>query len=171
MAVNVPQDLIRRQIKMIGLKRKAAGVTLAMAVAGLVGLSTHAGADDSASATAQADGKVDMMHCFGINVCKGHNACKTADNACAGHGSCKGHGFVEAPVKACADMGGVKNDDAAWQADTADFVHCGDVNVCKGHNDCKTASNACAGHGSCKGQGFVAIPAKSCTDIGGKIQS
>lgn len=154
---------------MIELKRKAAGATLAMAVAGLVGLSTGVGADEKASAAALADNKADMMHCYGVNVCKGHNGCKTADNACAGHGSCKGHGFVDAPVKACADMGGVKKDDVAWQVDTADFVHCSDVNVCKGHNDCKTASNACAGHGSCKGQGFVAIPAKSCTDVGGKI--
>lgn len=48
-------------------------------------------------------------------------------------------------------------------------VHCYGVNVCKGHNDCKTASNACKGQASCKGQGFVAVPAKTCADIGGSV--
>lgn len=48
------------------------------------------------------------------------------------------------------------------------MVHCAGVNSCKGHNDCKTASNACKGQGSCKGQGFIALPASTCTHIGGK---
>ncbi len=48
-------------------------------------------------------------------------------------------------------------------------VHCYGVNVCKGHNDCKTASNACKGQASCKGQGFVAVSAKTCADIGGTV--
>jgi hypothetical protein len=43
------------------------------------------------------------------------------------------------------------------------LVHCYDANICGGHNDCKTAANACAG------QGFVAMPAKSCADVGGKV--
>jgi uncharacterized membrane protein len=49
-------------------------------------------------------------------------------------------------------------------------VHCYGVNKCKGHNDCKTASNACKGMASCKGQGFVAMSAKACDDIGGKTE-
>ena len=40
---------------------------------------------------------------------------------------------------------------------------------CKGHNDCKTAANACKGHGECKGQGFVALPASTCSNIGGSV--
>lgn len=48
-------------------------------------------------------------------------------------------------------------------------VHCYGVNKCKGHNDCKTASNACKGHASCKGQGFVAVSEKACDHIGGKV--
>lgn len=52
---------------------------------------------------------------------------------------------------------------------TAANVHCYGVNKCKGHNDCKTASNACKGHASCKGHGFVAMPAKACDDVGGKV--
>jgi len=151
-------------------KRKTAGATLAMAVAGLVGCAANgSGTSDTAAPLAAASNKTDMMHCYGANVCKGHNDCKTSANACASHGSCKGQGFVGVPVGACGDIGGEKKDDVIWQASTADLIHCSGVNICKGHNDCKTADNACAGHASCKGTGFVAIPAKACTDIGGKI--
>ena len=48
-------------------------------------------------------------------------------------------------------------------------VHCYGVNKCKGHNDCKTASNACKGHASCKGKGFVAVSEKACDHLGGKV--
>jgi len=46
-------------------------------------------------------------------------------------------------------------------------VHCFGVNKCKGHNDCKTASNACKGHGSCKGQGFIGMSKAACEKVGG----
>lgn len=52
-----------------------------------------------------------------------------------------------------------------------DLVKCSNVNKCKGHNDCKTASNACAGHAACKGQGFVLMPQKACGDVGGSVTS
>jgi hypothetical protein len=153
-------------------KRKAAGAALAMAVAGLVGCAANAGGSSAPeAAAAAATNNVDMMHCFGANICKGHNDCKTASNACAGQGSCKGEGFVGVPVSACDDIGGEKKDDFIWQVSAADLIHCSGVNVCKGHNDCKTATNACAGHATCKGTGFVAIPAKACADIGGKVDS
>ena len=48
-------------------------------------------------------------------------------------------------------------------------VHCYGVNKCKGHNDCKTATNACKGHSSCKGHGFVAVSEKACDHLGGKV--
>jgi uncharacterized membrane protein len=48
-------------------------------------------------------------------------------------------------------------------------VHCYGVNVCKGHNDCKTASNACKGQASCKGQGFVSVSEQECEERGGTI--
>jgi len=50
-------------------------------------------------------------------------------------------------------------------------VHCYGVNKCKGHNDCKTASNACKGHASCKGHGFISMPASACDHVGGKVGS
>jgi len=49
-------------------------------------------------------------------------------------------------------------------------VHCYGVNKCKGHNDCKTASNACKGHGSCKGKGFIGMSKSSCQHVGGSEQ-
>ncbi len=45
-------------------------------------------------------------HCSGVNACKGHGACKTADNACAGQNACKGTGFVAVDEKTCEDLGG-----------------------------------------------------------------
>ncbi len=47
-----------------------------------------------------------QVHCYGVNACKGHNDCKTADNACKGHGSCKGKGFVGLPAASCSNVGG-----------------------------------------------------------------
>ncbi|MEE8387672.1 MAG: hypothetical protein V3R65_03780 [Acidiferrobacterales bacterium] len=46
-------------------------------------------------------------------------------------------------------------------------VKCFGVNTCKGHNDCKTATNACKGKASCKGQGFVKMSKHACKEIGG----
>ena len=48
----------------------------------------------------------DEIKCMGVNACKGHSACKTADSACKGKNSCKGHGFVLVSEQACADLGG-----------------------------------------------------------------
>lgn len=48
----------------------------------------------------------DLVHCYGVNTCQGHNDCKTAGNACAGQGACSGQGFVATGEKACADIGG-----------------------------------------------------------------
>ena len=151
-------------------KTKTTGITLAMAVAGLVGCATNTSESTQSATTANA-AKTDLIHCYDVNVCKGHNDCGGANNACAGQGSCKGSGFVGMPSKACADVGGNRKDNWVGEISTADLVHCHDVNVCKGHNDCGTASNSCAGQASCKGTGFVAMPAKACADIGGKVKS
>ena len=142
---------------------KVSGVALAIAAAGLIGTAQAQAGNSSAGST------VEVGHCYDVNVCKGHNDCKTAENSCAGHATCKGTGFVGMPLKACADVGGKIQDEWRGKVDTADLVHCYGVNVCKGHNDCKTAENACSGKASCKGHGFVATTAKSCADIGGTV--
>ncbi|KAF7773964.1 hypothetical protein PCIT_a0323 [Pseudoalteromonas citrea] len=151
------------------------GAAMAMMVAGLVGCNSTSTSNSSAgSATASAAASAsstDLVHCYDVNVCGGHNDCKTASNACAGQASCKGTGFVAMPKKACGDVGGKTKDAWVGEIAKAALVHCHDVNICGGHNDCKTASNACAGQASCKGTGFVSMPAKSCGDIGGKVKS
>jgi len=53
---------------------------------------------------------------------------------------------------------------------SADLAHCYGVNACGGHNDCKSAHNACKGMAACKGMGFVAMPSKSCGDVGGTVK-
>ena len=81
---------------------KMTGIALAIAAAGLMaGCAGSQAASTSASAST-----ADMVHCYGVNKCGGHNDCKSADNACAGKASCKGSGFVAMPSKACANIGG-----------------------------------------------------------------
>lgn len=46
------------------------------------------------------------VHCIGINSCKGHSECKTAENACKGQNSCKGHGWLPAKSKAACEAKG-----------------------------------------------------------------
>lgn len=55
------------------------------------------------------------------------------------------------------------------QAGSDAKVHCFGVNKCKGHNDCKTATNACKGHAECKGHGFVTMSKHACEEIGGSV--
>ncbi|MEE9492908.1 MAG: hypothetical protein V3W04_05975 [Gammaproteobacteria bacterium] len=149
------------------LKKLSTGIALAVAAAGLLSGCQSMNPSSTKMATASA-ASADLVHCYGVNQCGGHNDCKTASNSCAGHASCKGMGYVKMPTKACGDVGGTAKDDWKGSITKADLVHCTGVNKCGGHNDCKTASNSCAGHASCKGQGFVAMPAKACGDIGGK---
>jgi len=75
------------------------GAALAIASASMVGCASYSSTDKSASAAAD-------VHCYGVNKCKGHNDCKTADNACKGHASCKGQGFVSLSASACDHVGG-----------------------------------------------------------------
>jgi hypothetical protein len=41
-------------------------------------------------------------------------------------------------------------------------VKCEGVNSCKGHGECKTATNECAGKNECRGHGFVMMSAAEC---------
>ena len=80
------------------------GAALALAMASMAG--SAMAADPMPAAADMSAMSTDLVHCYGVNTCKGHNDCKTADNACAGHGSCKGAGFVATSAKACGDIGG-----------------------------------------------------------------
>lgn len=151
------------------LKSQVSGAALAMAAATLMGCTATAETTETAATSAKNSTTVDVVHCYDVNQCKGHNDCKTASNACKGQASCKGQGFVAMPEKACGDIGGTTKDDWMGKSTKVDLVHCYGINICKGHNDCKTATNACKGHATCQGTGFVTTSAKSCADVGGKV--
>ena len=49
-------------------------------------------------------------------------------------------------------------------------VPCYGINACKGVGDCGGKGYSCAGKNTCKGQGFLKLPADTCTKIqGGKL--
>lgn len=75
---------------------KTTGIALALAAAGMMSATTVLAAPSAAA----------NVQCYGVNICKGHNDCKTASNACAGMASCKAQGFVNMSAKACDDIGG-----------------------------------------------------------------
>ena len=79
---------------------KAMGIAIAVAAAGLLSTTPVAMAGESSGSA--------MVHCYGVNKCKGHNDCKTSSNACKGHAACKGQGFVTMSASACDNMGGKK---------------------------------------------------------------
>ncbi|MGP0059448.1 MAG: hypothetical protein ACLPID_09205 [Beijerinckiaceae bacterium] len=76
------------------------GSSIAMAAVALA----MGGATLTLSGVAKA---ADTVMCSGINACKGHGACKSADNACKGQNACKGHGWLpEKTAAACTAKGG-----------------------------------------------------------------
>ena len=79
-------------------KKKLTGLAIATAAAGLFAAATIP--------TVAFAGEAGMVHCTGINSCKGKSDCKTADNACKGMNSCKGKGFVSMSDKDCTKKGG-----------------------------------------------------------------
>ncbi len=48
----------------------------------------------------------EVVHCYGVNTCKGTSDCATATNACKGQNTCKGVGFKALTTKDCAAQGG-----------------------------------------------------------------
>jgi hypothetical protein len=47
------------------------------------------------------EGKDAKVKCEGVNSCKGHSDCSTAQNDCSGKNSCKGKGFVMMTPEDC----------------------------------------------------------------------
>jgi len=58
--------------------------------------------------TARADEMMSgkQVTCFGINSCKGHGSCKTAQNDCKGKNGCKGQGNAVSSAEDCSAKGG-----------------------------------------------------------------
>ena len=79
-------------------KGKTTSIALALAAASLFGTVAPAAAGTSGS---------HEVKCYGVNGCKGHSSCKTANSDCKGMNSCKGQGFVNVQSKhTCDQLGG-----------------------------------------------------------------
>ncbi len=76
------------------MNSKITGALIATAVAGLF-IAGTAKAGDEPPASAR------KVKCEGINSCKGHGACKSADHACAGKNDCASKGWVWSSVTEC----------------------------------------------------------------------
>lgn len=74
---------------------KGPGVSIALAAASLF-----------AVAPLQASSSGDNVRCHGVNSCKGHGSCATANNQCAGQNNCKGKGVLDMSKAACEEAGG-----------------------------------------------------------------
>lgn len=71
---------------------KASGAAIATAAALLFGTLT---------ATTASGAEEAKVKCDGVNSCKGHSACATAQNACAGQNACKGKGYLSLTQSQC----------------------------------------------------------------------
>ena len=52
----------------------------------------------------------DMVHCYGVNGCKGRSDCKTATHECKGMNSCRNEGFKTLAAGICLRRGGTIGD-------------------------------------------------------------
>ena len=84
--------------------KKATGIMLATAAAALFtsGCATKTRHHEHEHGHADAG----MVHCGGVNACKGQSVCKTATNACGGQNACKGQGLIETSRADCEAKGG-----------------------------------------------------------------
>ena len=48
----------------------------------------------------------EVVHCYGVNTCKGTSDCASAGTDCKGQNECKGQGFKALTTKACKAQGG-----------------------------------------------------------------
>ncbi|MBI3544970.1 MAG: hypothetical protein HY081_00010 [Gammaproteobacteria bacterium] len=55
---------------------------------------------------AQAAQEEAIIHCAGVNACKGQGRCGSAEHACKGANACKGKGILPLTEKECAAQGG-----------------------------------------------------------------
>lgn len=60
----------------------------------------------AAPAPALAKAKAELVHCYGVNTCKGTSDCASGNHGCKGQNECKGQGFKALSKKACAAKGG-----------------------------------------------------------------
>lgn len=57
-----------------------------------------------------------IIHCAGVNACKGQGRCGTAEHSCKGANACKGQGILPLTKKECEALGGKSKELAAPKA-------------------------------------------------------
>ena len=57
-----------------------------------------------------AIGNDDVVHCYGVNTCKGTADCATTSHECKGQNECAGHGFKAMKAGECLTAGGTIGD-------------------------------------------------------------
>lgn len=82
-------------------------VTLSLGFATAAAMSALSGTAIAAPAASHDAAAGDqVVHCYGVNTCKGTSDCATKANACKGQNECKGQGFKALSVTGCATAGG-----------------------------------------------------------------
>lgn len=92
------------------MSKTMTGARMAAMAAAFAASSFAIGAELPAGATGKAVSANDMVHCYGVNACKGQADCKTAENACKGQAACKGHGFKAMKASECFTANGTIGD-------------------------------------------------------------
>ena len=93
---------------MISTRIKGAGLASAAAFIAMSSLASAATAPEGSSGAAVSG--ADMVHCYGVNSCKGTADCKTTTHACKGMNGCKGQGFKAMKAGECLTKGGTIGD-------------------------------------------------------------
>jgi uncharacterized membrane protein len=76
------------------------------AAAALIALSTVSVSTPAFAQHAKGAKEAKLVHCYGVNSCKGTSDCKSGNHDCKGMNDCKGEGFKAMTAKACTDQGG-----------------------------------------------------------------
>jgi uncharacterized membrane protein len=58
------------------------------------------------AAFAKNDKAAEVVHCYGVNTCKGSSDCAAGAHSCKGQNECKGQGFKALSKKECSAQGG-----------------------------------------------------------------
>ena len=86
------------------------GAAIASAAA-IFAISSLANAASSPTgSTGAAVNARDMVHCYGVNGCKGRSDCKTTAHECKGMNSCRNEGFKNLAAGTCLRRGGTIGD-------------------------------------------------------------
>jgi uncharacterized membrane protein len=86
------------------------GAAIASAAALFAIASLANAATPPAGSSGLSVGARDIVHCYGVNSCKGQSECKTTAHDCKGMNSCRNQGFKGIAAGVCLRRGGTIGD-------------------------------------------------------------